>query len=55
MGQNRRGFRDGTGPRRGSYQRQNVGVGRRQQAGEPCPKSSEPFKHGKFHDRRKGL
>lgn len=41
MGQNRRGVRDGTGPRAGSRQdRTNGGVGRRQQAGEPCPKAT---------------
>jgi len=29
--------RDGTGPRKGSYQREVVGKGRRQMAGETCP------------------
>jgi len=41
MGMNRRGVRDGTGPRAGSLQRKNNGgIGRRRQAGEPCPKAT---------------
>ena len=37
MGMNKRGKRDGTGPYKDSWQRRNVGVGRRQERGEPCP------------------
>jgi hypothetical protein len=56
MGRYRRGLRDGTGPRRGSYQEQNVGVGRRQQVGEPCPaEKTAESKHGSFYDRRSKL
>jgi len=33
-----RGKRDGTGPYKGSYQRKNVGKGRRVASGKPCPK-----------------
>jgi hypothetical protein len=49
-----RGKRDGTGPFKGSYQEQNVGVGRRQQAGESCPTKRKPAEshHGGWHDRR---
>ena len=55
MGRNRKGFRDGTGPRKGSYQEQNAGVGRRQQAGEPCPKKKpEPTGLGEWADKRRG-
>lgn len=53
MAQNQRGKRDGTGPFKESFQRQNAGVGKRQQAGEPCP--AKPSKHGDFHDKRRGL
>jgi len=35
-----RSKRDGTGPYKGSYQGRVSSVGRRQQAGEKCPKSS---------------
>ena len=39
MGRNKPGVRDGTGPYRGSWQRRHFGsVGKRQQAGEKCPK-----------------
>ena len=38
MGRNRRGVRDGTGPKSGSYQRKKYGVGRRRKAGVKCPK-----------------
>jgi len=53
MGRNRRGFRDGTGPRRGSYQDQNAGTGKRQQSGEPCP-TKTPSNLGKFIEKRSG-
>ncbi|GAH04405.1 unnamed protein product [marine sediment metagenome] len=32
------GKRDSTGPAKGSWQRKNVGTGRRQQVGQKCPK-----------------
>lgn len=48
MARNRRGRRDGTGPRAGSWQRRTAGVGRRQQAGEECPWD---YKTGKFRRR----
>lgn len=56
MGQNQQGKRDGTGPYKGSFQKQNVGVGRRQQAGEPCPakKKQEPTGLGDWADKRRG-
>jgi len=38
MGRNTRGKRDGTGPHKGSYQRRTSGTGRRQAAGQKCPK-----------------
>ena len=38
MGKTVRGQRDGTGPYKGSVQAQKVGKGRRQMAGQPCPK-----------------
>ena len=38
MSKNQRGVRDGSGPFKGSYQQQKVGKGRRQMAGQPCPK-----------------
>ena len=41
MGRNRRGLRDGSGPRNGSWQRRNVGVGKRRQAGQKCPVSKK--------------
>jgi len=37
MGRNRRGVRDGTGPRQGSYMRKRFGKGRRRLAGQRCP------------------
>ena len=37
MAYSRRGKRDGTGPYKDSWMRQNVGKGRRQMAGEECP------------------
>lgn len=56
MGQSQRGKRDGTGPYKGSFQKQNAGVGRRQQAGEPCPakKKPEPTGLGEWVDKRRG-
>ena len=39
MGKNRRGVRDGTGPHKDSFQKRTSKKGRRQLAGEPCPKS----------------
>ena len=38
MGRIRRGVRDGTGPRRGSYQQRKYGVGKRRRRGQKCPK-----------------
>lgn len=38
MGKTKRGTRDGSGPYKGSYQSRTSRVGRRQQAGEKCPK-----------------
>ena len=39
MGYLRRGVRDGSGPRKGSYRRRVEGrkIGRRRAAGQPCP------------------
>uniref|UniRef100_A0A6M3X7B7 Uncharacterized protein n=1 Tax=viral metagenome TaxID=1070528 RepID=A0A6M3X7B7_9ZZZZ len=56
MGQNQRGKRDGTGPHKDSFQKQNVGTGRRQQAGEICPvkKKVEPSGLGEWADKRRG-
>ena len=54
MGQNQRGKRTGTGPYKDSFQKQNAGVGRRQQAGEPCPKKPEPSGLGDWADKRRG-
>jgi len=44
MGKTIRGKRTGTGPYKGSYQDRTSKVGRRQQAGEPCPKSTKSKK-----------
>jgi len=53
MAMKQRGKRDGTGPFKDSYQRQNEGVGKRQQAGEVCPTSvKKPSRHGSWHDKR---
>lgn len=41
MGLKKRGVRTGDGPHRDSYQRKKFGVGRRQKAGEPCPKKKK--------------
>ena len=38
MGRSRRGKHDGTGPRKGSYQQRKFGTGKRQRAGQKCPK-----------------
>lgn len=38
MGVKNRGKRDGSGPHRDSYQRKQSGTGKRQQAGQKCPK-----------------
>jgi len=56
MAKNRRGLRNGTGPKKGSFQEQNAGVGRRQQAGLPCPakKKLEPTGLGEWADKRRG-
>ena len=36
-----RGKRDGTGSFKSSYQNKTVGVGKRQQKGEPCPRKKK--------------
>ena len=55
MGQNQRGKRNGTGPFKESFQRQNSGEGRRQQAGETCPATvKKPSRHGTWWDKRSG-
>jgi len=55
MSKLQRGKRDGTGPNEGSFQKQNVGVGKRQQAGEPCPKKKlNPTGLGEWADKRRG-
>lgn len=54
MGKGRRGERNGTGPYKGSFQERNVGIGRRQQAGETCPASKKPSRHGTWYDKRFG-
>ena len=36
-GKNKPGVRDGTGPYKGSYQKKQVGKGKRKQRGEECP------------------
>jgi len=41
MSKTARGKRNGTGPYKGSYQGRTSKVGRRQQAGKPCPKSTK--------------
>jgi len=38
MSKTTRGKRDGTGPRKGSYQDRTNNVGKRRQSGQPCPK-----------------
>jgi hypothetical protein len=38
MAKRKAGVRDGSGPYKGSYQDRNVGRGKRQVAGQPCPK-----------------
>ncbi len=38
MGKESPGKRDGTGPYKKSWQRKNVGVGKRKFGGEKCPK-----------------
>lgn len=38
MGKTRRGKRDGTGPKKGSYQQKKYGKGKRQRVGQKCPK-----------------
>jgi len=39
MGRTRRGVRDGSGPKAGSYQRKRTGSrGRRKLAGQKCPR-----------------
>lgn len=38
MGYKKPGKRDGTGPAKGSYMRVKFGKGRRQKAGQKCPK-----------------
>ena len=37
MGKNKRGVRDGSGPYKESYQKMEVGVGKRKKLGEVCP------------------
>jgi len=37
VGRKRAGKRDGTGPRKGSYQRNKYGIGKRKRAGQKCP------------------
>lgn len=32
-----RGISDGSGPHKDSWQKKNIGVGRKQQSGIPCP------------------
>jgi len=41
MGKTMRGKRDGTGPVKGSYMDKKYGKGRRQMAGEKCPKKGK--------------
>lgn len=38
MGYTKRKVRDGSGPRAGSWQRKKSKIGKRRQAGIPCPK-----------------
>jgi len=38
MGKNKRGYRDGSGPFLGSWQRKKKKMGKRQERGEPCLK-----------------
>ena len=38
LAKSRRGKRDGTGPRKGSYQQRKYGIGKRRKAGQSCPK-----------------
>ena len=55
MSKTQRGKRDGSGPYKGSFQKQSAGVGKRQQAGEPCPKKPplEPTGLGEWADKRR--
>jgi len=59
MSKSQRGKRDGTGPYKDSAQAQSSSVGKRQEAGEPCPKKkkakpqSSPM--GSFYDKRSKL
>jgi len=60
MALNQRGKRDGTGPYKDSLQRQGTRVGKRKQAGLPCPApgkgtSAPESRHGSFVDKRQGL
>jgi len=48
MGYKRRGVRSGDGPYEDSWQRENVGKGRRIEAGEECPITKEDIKEVKF-------
>ena len=41
MGKQAPGVRDGSGPAKGSYQAENFAQGKRQSAGESCPKSDK--------------
>jgi hypothetical protein len=41
MAKNQRGVRDGSGPYKGSYQAKTSKVGKRQQAGQKCPKTKK--------------
>jgi hypothetical protein len=40
MARNKPGVRDGSGPYKDSFQRKTVGKGKRQAAGQPCPKKN---------------
>jgi len=48
MAKKERGKRNGTGPYEDSWQRENVGRGRRIEAGEECPIKKEDIKEIKF-------
>ena len=41
MGKNKPGVPDGTGPAKGSYQEQTVGVGKRVASGQICPRQTK--------------
>jgi len=55
MSMSKRGKQDGTGPYKDSTQKRTSGIGKRQEAGLPCPKKKlEPTGLGEWADKRRG-